>query len=563
MAQRIVGLDIGTSAVRAVELTLDAGPKPVLEAFGQVGMGPGVVVDGEIRDRSQVVQALKRLWSEGGFKERKVVVGIAGLRAITREVDMPPLPPEEMDDAVRFQADQVVPFPMDQTAMSSQVIAQYTDADGAPQVRVLVAAAHLELIHGVVDAVREAGLEPVGIDLDTAALARALHDPEFTEGAEVIVSVGAGLTMVVVHEGGLLQFVRTIDLAGESVTQAIASSLDLPMVDAEEIKRSLDDPEVHDARAESAVATVVAELVGEIHNSIRFFASQPGRTTPVRLLVTGSGAQTAGFMTKLQQGIDIPVLPASPLSRVDISRLPISPEQAAAIDPTLAVPVGLALPDPGGKPFNLLPTQVTIEYTQRRVRRVLVTCGVVLFLLVAGGTVWRILAVQGAEHQVSTLNAELTKINKTEIPKYDKVVALQSKVKGLQMQLEPLVSGEVDWLVVLNQLGQYLPSSAVFSTVELTASSTPGSPAAATASSSKNKTASAAATLGTGTAEVVVPNLTTFSQFGHSMGQSPAFTLGPPTGSLDTTGSVTFDITFGIGQEAGSQRVSRFTKVVP
>ena len=125
MAQRIVGLDIGTSAVRAVELTLDAGPKPVLEAFGQVGMGPGVVVDGEIRDRSQVVQALKRLWSEGGFKERKVVVGIAGLRAITREVDMPPLPPEEMDDAVRFQADQVVPFPMDQTAMSSQVIAQY------------------------------------------------------------------------------------------------------------------------------------------------------------------------------------------------------------------------------------------------------------------------------------------------------------------------------------------------------------------------------------------------------------------------------------------------------
>jgi type IV pilus assembly protein PilM len=559
MAQRIVGLDIGTSAIRAVELTVDAGARPVLGAFGQVGIPPGTVIDGEVRDRSQVVQALHRLWREGGFKERRVVLGVAGLRAITREVDMPPIPPDELDEAVRFQADQVIPFPMDRTALSAKVIAQFTDADGAPQVRVLVAAAHRDLIDGVVGAVRAAGLMPVGVDLDTAALARALYDPSFTGGPEAVVSVGAGLTMVVVHQDGQLQFVRTIDLAGESVTKAIASALDLPMNDAELVKRSLGEPGIHDTRADSATAAVVADLTGEIHNSVRFFSSLPGRSAPTRLLVTGSGALTVGFLPKLQEGTDAPVLPASPLSRVDTSKLPISPEEEAAIDPTLAVPIGLALPDPAGKPFNLLPAEVTAEYSERRVRNVLVACGVVLLLLLAGGTVWRVLGVHDAEHRVSALNAQLTHINRTEIPKYDKVVTLQNKVKTLQSQYKPLVAGEVDWLVVLNQLGQYLPSTAVFSSVQLTGLSLPG--AAPTTSSSS--TSGAAAVLGTGTASVVVPDLTVFSQFGNSMALSPALTLGQPTGSLDTTSAVTFNITFTIDHEAGSRRLSLFTQAVP
>src|SRR3974377_1472628 len=100
---------------------------------------------------------------------------------------MPPLPPEELDEAVKYQADQVIPFPLERTALSAKVIAQYTDADGAPQIRVLVAAAHRDLIDGVVNAVISAGLEPVRIDLDTAALARALYDPSFSGGPEAIV----------------------------------------------------------------------------------------------------------------------------------------------------------------------------------------------------------------------------------------------------------------------------------------------------------------------------------------------------------------------------------------
>lgn len=563
MAQRIVGLDIGTSAIRAVELSFDAGSRPVLVAFGQVGLQPGAVVGGEVQDRSQVVKALQNLWQEGGFRERRVMLGVAGLRAITREIDMPPVPPDELNDVVRFQSNDVVPFPLEQTALSAKVIATFTDPDGAPATRVLVAAAHRDLIDGVVKAVIEAGLEPIGIDLDTAALARALHDPAFSGRSEAIVSVGAGLTMVVIHQDAQLQFVRTIDLGGASITAGLASAMDLPMNDAEEIKRRLSQPGEHDSRAVSATAEAVAELVGEIHSSIRFFSALPGRNAPERIQVTGAGARVAGFMDKLREGTDIPVLPAAPLSLVDTSRLPISPEQADLINPTMAVPVGLALPDPSGEPFNLLPPEVVEARTLQRIRRVLTVCGAVLLVLLVGGTVWRVLGLRSAQDQVSSLKSQLVFINKTEIPKYDKVVALQNKVKTLQGQLEPLVAGEVDWLVVLNQFGQYLPSSAVLASLNLTASNTPTAGASKAGKGSSSSKASTSTAIGTGSSTVDVPNLTSFSQFGNSMATSPALTLGPPTGTLTNGSTITFDTNFSINSNAGTHRMSLFTQPVP
>jgi len=552
MAQRVVGLDIGTSAVRAVEISVGDGGLPILEAYGQVGIPPGTVVDGEIRDRQTVVAALGRLWREGGFQERKVRLGVAGLRAITREIDMPPVPPSELDAAVRFQADQVVPFALDRTPLSSKVIAQYNDADGSPQLRVLVAAAHRDLVDGVVETVQAAGLTPVGIDLDTAALARALYDPGSPGGPEVIVCVGAGLTLVVVHERGVLQFVRTIDLGGEAVTRAVASALDLPLTDAETVKRSLADPNV-DARAQSAAGTAVDELVTEIHNSIRFFSSLPGRGAVSRVSVTGGGARVAGFMVKLQAGVDAPVLPAMPLSRVDIGRLPITPEEAAAINPTLAVPVGLALPDPSGSPFNLLPEEVAAEAAERALRRNLMIAGVILLVLLIGLTTWRVLQVHNKENSVAALQANITQIQTVEIPKYDKAVALRNQVVTQQAAIKPFVTGEVDWLLVLNQLGLYLPDSAVMSGLSLSASSSTTS-------------AAAGAVVATGTTSVTTNTLTDVTTWGIQFSQCPILVSVTPSGTYSpqaNNGPVSFGVSMEIGSNALNTQPSIFTEQIP
>lgn len=558
MGDRIVGLDIGTSALRAVELVVEDGRPPILEAFGQVGLPPGVIADGEIRDRAQVASAIRRLWRKGGFKTNRVRLGVAGLRAITREIELPPVPPEEVTAAVTLQAEDIVPFPVERSSIASAVISRTEDADGLPLIRVLVAAAHRDLIDGLVAAVEEAGLEPEAIDLDTAALSRAFTLPGSTSEPEAVVSVGAGLTMIVVHHGGTLEFVRTIDMGGDTVTKALASALDIPIADAEGLKRRLCSPGPHDPVAVRTVAGVVEQLADEVWSSLRFFASMPGRTQPVRLLLTGGAARTAGMLEELSAVMDIPVLEASPLSFVDVSRLQVTPREAESINQTLAVPLGLALNGPARTRFELIPPEVAAKPALRRRRRLLALAAVGLLAALGGVSAWRVLAVRSTERQVASLQSTIHTINTVEMPRYDQAVRLGNQVAVLQQQLKPLVANEVDWLVVLNQLGQYIPPNAVMNGLDLTASQPTGgnSPSVLPATSG---------VIGNGSTTVATHSLTEVTQFGLAMARSPGLSAVDLSGSVSVsqTGDATFPISFAITTAAHSQRLSLFEEKLP
>jgi type IV pilus assembly protein PilM len=549
MAHQSIGLDIGTSAVRAVELTIDEGRAPILQNFGQVGLQPGCVVKGEIRDRGMLAEALQRLWREGHFGHRQVTVGVAGLRAIIREIDMPLLPPSELDSAVRYKADDVIPFSMDDTVLSSKVIAQVASPEGPPQLRVLVGAAHQEAIGSLVAAVEAAGLEPIAIDLQTAALARALYDPRFT-APEAIVAVGAGLTMVVVHQSGNLQFVRTLDMGGETVTQAIAGALDIPIRDAETSKRRLNFPGAQDSQAAGICERAVSELVGEIHNSIRFFSSLPGRQPVARIQVTGGGSRAPGLLRMMQNTSGIPVTLASPLSGVDLSELPLTPEQAADVDAVIAAPIGLALPDPTGRPFNLLPESVLLRARERRLHKYLVRAAAVLAVLMVGLTGLRLFQVHNAETNLSAIDAQNATIRNVEIPKYDKALVLRDQVVKASNQVIPILEKEVDWLVVLNQIAQYIPPAASLSNVTLQATSVPGVPTVSSPTT--------AGGIGTVTTEVEAKALTDVTAWGHSLAQSPVFNNVDLTSGVSNASGVTFSATLNILNGAKSQRLSEF-----
>ena len=370
MAQLTVGLDIGTSAVRAAELDVSH-RRPVLHTYGQVGLPPGSLVDGEIRDASAVTEAINKLWKNGQFSSTSVIVGIAGLRAITRELDLPFVPDDEVDSAVRFQSEEVIPFPPDQTILSSQVLADYTSPEGDKMRRVLVAAAHVDLVNGVVDAVEKAGLTVDGVDLISSALVRAIGGQDASEQPEAIVSVGAGLTVVVVHQQGRPQFVRTIGSGGNATTAAVSAALDLPISDAEGVKQRIGEPTAQmQGCRERAAQTSMNELVGEIRNSIQYFASLPGRLPVSRVLVTGGGSELYGLVPMLEGQVRLPVLTVSPLSRLDTSKLDLSEEQARAVGPVLATPIGLALPEPDKavKKFNLIPPEVANRARMKRIQ---------------------------------------------------------------------------------------------------------------------------------------------------------------------------------------------------
>jgi type IV pilus assembly protein PilM len=498
MAHLTVGLDIGTSAVRAAELDLSHS-KPVLLTYGQVGLPLGSIVDGEIHDSTAVTEAIRKLWKNGQFSSSNVVVGIAGLRAITREIDLPYVPDGEVDSAVRFQSEEVIPFPPEQTILSSQVLSDYTSPDGDKMRRVLVAAAHADLVSGVIDAVEKAGLAVEGVDLISSALVRAIGGQDASEQPEAIVSVGAGLTVVVIHQQGRPQFVRTVGAGGNATTAAISAALDLPINDAEAIKRRMGEDSAQMQAASRAAMASMQDLVSEIKNSVQYFASLPGRLPVGRVLVTGGGTDLEGFVPMLEEQVGLPVLRVSPLDRVDHSKLGLSEEQASEVGPVLASPIGLALPEPDKsvKKFNLIPPEVAHRMRLKHIQeRTLVVCAAVLILLLGFGA-WKFYRVHNTEGSVNALQGNIATLN-AQVPKYDLVVAANDAYTAGLSRRNQVLSTAIDWPLAWNQLVAITPAGAqVQSFIGTTEAADAASGASAPSSST---TASSPASPGTAAA---------------------------------------------------------------
>ena len=372
------------------------------------------------------------------------------------------MPDNEVDSAVRFQSEEVIPFPPDQTILSSQILADYTSPEGDKMRRVLVAAAHVDLVNGVIDAVEKAGLTVVGVDLISSALVRAIGGHAESEQPEAIVSVGAGLTVVVVHQKGRPQFVRTIGSGGNATTAAISAALDVPLADAEGLKRRIgeDDPQLQ--TASGPLRPSMTELVGEIRNSIQYFASLPGRLPVSRVLVTGGGSALYGPLPMLEDQVRLPVLPVSPLARLNLSKLDLTDAQMqrcrARCSPT---PIGLALPEPDKavKKFNLLPPEVAKRTRMKRIQeRTLVGCVAVIVLLLAFGA-WKFFQVHNAQNNVNSLQSEITTLN-AQVPKYDLVVAANNAYTAGVARRASVLNSAIDWPLVFNNLVSITPTGA-------------------------------------------------------------------------------------------------------
>src|SRR5258708_15493654 len=225
MGERHVGLDIGSFAVRAAEVSRDAGV-PVLHRFAQIPLPPRSVVEGEILDREAVTAAIRELWAKGGFKTDRVVVGVSNREVKVRQAEVPALSPEEVRSALRYETQDVVPFADEESIVDFLVQSQFV-RDGAEMLRVLVVAAPRARIDDAVAVAADAGLSVEAVDLTPFALVRALGSSADPTAGEVIVSVGPGLTSVVVHTGGIPQLVGTTPGAGSAITEPLAHTLSI------------------------------------------------------------------------------------------------------------------------------------------------------------------------------------------------------------------------------------------------------------------------------------------------------------------------------------------------
>jgi type IV pilus assembly protein PilM len=531
--------------------------QPELLRLGQVALPPRAVIDGVILDVPAVRVAVERCIKEGGFSAGDVHLGIAGLRAITREIEMPLVPDSEIDGAVRLQAPDVIPFSIDRALISARALEETVGPNGMPIRRVLVAAAHRDLVDPLVQIVTAAGLNPVSVEPTSSAMIRALFDPETAiEGPEAIVAVGAGLTKVAVHENGVPHFVRTIAEGGDMVTAAIAGVLGLPVADAEAIKLNLDESVPYSRAALGAARDASMSLIGELRSSIDYYATLTGRSPVRRVVVTGGGSRLSGFVLQLQQQLRLPVVQGSALGRLDCSRLHLPPEEIGRLDSAVAVVVGLALPSlKDVKELDLLPPEVILGRKRKQLERAVIGVGIVLVLAMVGLGVQRFLKVHNAENQVAALQRQVTSIQ-VQIPKYNKVQQERAEILGLAAISQPIVAHEVYWPGVLTALANATPAGGTV----LSFSGTANPPVAATATTGTTVLPPSATQIATLGISLQSPTgYTYFRSWYYSVGGSGKLTVNGFSGlSKAAATQVNFSATLGVTGEVTSIRSTEF-----
>jgi type IV pilus assembly protein PilM len=349
MAQVRIGVDVGSTGVRAAELSMRGVP-PQLVRVGQVPMPEGAVANGEIRDASLVADALRELWSRGKFRSRDVVLGVANQRVVVREVALPWLSDKELRESLPFQVQEFVPIPVEEAVLDFHVLEEF-EREGRRMVRILLVAAQKGMIQQIVQAAEAAKLRPVGLDLVPFAIVRSVGSiegsglAESDGGDEAIVDIGADTTSICVHAWGVPRFVRILPSGGRDVTQAVARAIGVTEDEAERIKRDgrggLDAQKYE--QANQAAVSRAAAFADDIRSSLDFYQSQMPGAKIGRVLLTGGGSKLDGLQRMLVDRFPAEVAEGRSFHRVSPA-LDLSDSAMADAEPLLAVAVGLALP---------------------------------------------------------------------------------------------------------------------------------------------------------------------------------------------------------------------------
>jgi type IV pilus assembly protein PilM len=346
-----IGLDVGSTAVRAAELTEGSPPSVVRAA--QVPLPAGAVENGEVRDVGAVSEALRELWTRGGFKSRKVWMGVGNQRVVVREIALPAMPEKELRQSLGFQVQEFIPMPVDEAVLDYHLIEE-VEIEGRPMLRLLLVAAQKAMVDTLVSAATSAKVEPIGLDLVPFALVRAVGatgagmELENT-GGEAIVDVGAHVTNIVVHAAGETRFVRILPSGGRDITVAIARGLSVDDEVAERLKRGefVEGSAATPQQALEIAMQRATQFVDEIRSSLEFYTAQTQGARIERLLISGGGSKLESFIDILRQRIPVTIEPGRVFSRVG-SQLSLSEEAQTEAEPVLATAVGLAIPWGGG-----------------------------------------------------------------------------------------------------------------------------------------------------------------------------------------------------------------------
>jgi type IV pilus assembly protein PilM len=303
---------------------------------------------GAFLNSGAIVESIREAIESAKIRSKNVAAAVSGHSVIVKKVNLPVMTRDELDEQIRWEAEQYIPFDVNEVNLDFQILDDGQGDEGDGQMAVLLVAAKKDLIDDYVQVIAEAGLTPTVIDVSAFAVENAFNANYDTSPDEVValVNIGAQVVNINIIAGGAPAFTRDITSAGNQYTEEIQKTLSINFDEAERIKLggrgTEDSQEVVPQEVDQAMQSVTESVIGEISRSLDFFAATTADSQISRVVLSGGGANVAGFEKAFHDRTGLPVEIMNPFSRM-VPSSKFEPEFFEEMAPALGVSVGLAL----------------------------------------------------------------------------------------------------------------------------------------------------------------------------------------------------------------------------
>ena len=338
----IVGVDIGSSSVKAVELQGKNGDFQLV-SLGYESLEPDSVVDGQIMELNSVSNAISNIFNEHKIKTNRVAAGVNGHSVIVKNIVLPAMTSAELQESFAWHAEEHIPFDITDVTLDYHVTGTTDDA-----IHVLMAACKRDKVANLKQAIQLAGKQPAIIDVDAFALQNCYelnYDPQPNE-VVALLNIGASTTNINILNGNRSVFTRDATFGGNQYTSLLQKELGVTFEHAEQVKRGMPLPEpVEDRDIRPILETVSDILALEIQKTMDFYRAtvEDGGVAVEKILVSGGGSKLAGLIDFLAKQFEMPVEIFDPFRKIKVDSRGFDPEYMREVIPEMAIAVGLAL----------------------------------------------------------------------------------------------------------------------------------------------------------------------------------------------------------------------------
>ena len=340
--KNLVGLDIGSSAVKAVELGKKGTGLQLLN-LGFENLQTDTIVDGQIMELNNVSNVIAHIFSEHQIKTTRVAAGVSGHSVIVKNIVLPQMSQEELQESFSWHAEEHIPFDISDVNLDYQVTSSSSDA-----LNVLMAACKSDKISNVKQAIQLAGKHPVIIDVDAFALQNCYELNYQPKAGEVValLNIGSSTMNINILNGSRSVFARDASVGGNQYTSLLQKELGLTFEQAEAVKRGYPLPEGVEPRPIQPIIETVSDILAlEIRKTMDFYraTAEESEESIQKILVAGGGSKLPGLPEYLAKRFEISVEMFDPFRQIQVDVRKFDSDYMKEIVPDMAIAVGLAL----------------------------------------------------------------------------------------------------------------------------------------------------------------------------------------------------------------------------